>query len=225
MMTYVELLRNFKNDLERAMDTYDDDNGAAMPQHRVQDLQALRSAITQLQIDSDRLFSGEENEALLSAVTNSVEKFITGLYIPSIDQSKSLYPTGKSRLKDALETVINDPRYSKEAFLRARVRDLNQRLAVVDGIEPTAVLKLKQELDNATAQIATLSGTKKLLEIQNKNLQAENARLEAENARKISPRIHNQLMKEKNDLQKQVQALIGERDGLKNFIDVTAQVI
>lgn len=131
MLTFRDLLRNFKNEIELAIHDYEvlfANAGTDVPSHRGRNINDLMRIFRRAQEDERDLLDK------VNDVHDEVEGFITGLYIPFLDQEKSLYETGSSRLKTALETIINKPQYSKEAFLRAHIRDLDELLIAVVSV-------------------------------------------------------------------------------------------
>lgn len=181
-ISYTDLENEFRNQVQTALYHYQRAfENKRMPSHRVADLAALYASLT---VHDDVLTLRDEINRVLAA-------FKTGWFI---------FKTGRSRLREAVQPCLLNPRYSVEAFLRARNAELEQqfgRLSINseednrlaprdDGIDT-----LRDDLKIALAIIRKLKTNIALLKAQNdafkeqiKSLEEKNHRLAGRNKNK-----------------------------------------
>lgn len=215
MMTYPNLLIQFKAALRSVIDDYEDTVEDNPSPHRAINILALRDAIDHFPENSDALLS--------TNIADILKAFKTGLKIKIFDV---WIPTGHSTLKGALKAVLNDPQYSNEAFLRAQIRDLKCALhqirdvkSAVSSMDNHAVLTLKKTLAAAQAKVQSLAGKKKELAVANQQLQKKNEHLESEKKQMVPRAVYRALNRQNGELYDRIQQLTHENKQLKETID------
>lgn len=183
MIPYTELQQTFIRQLQTAVTDYQARFvQRRMPAHRAADI----AAITELLHDTTDI------ESLKAGIRGVLIQFKTGWFI---------FSTGNSRLREAIQSQLNAPQYSSDAFLKSRILELEQTTRELARTTPLERLfsgyaaltpdeAIQAALSDAQRLIAllrdsnqTLSRDNERLGIEMKALVTENQRLHAQNHR------------------------------------------